>query len=222
MSFKSLYSIQKETNVTQGINSLKYMTSSGCYMTAVLGNVTFRNLCKALQVLVQTLLPKQLPKTPTSRPATLTSATLVFTGHTPVPGGAWHMLGHVGGKSRDDDMSHTENCPLSLSLASVTLQVPCPPAVPLHPCGTITSGCATSFLSFCPWLPPAARYRQHSGSTAISRGISPDKWLCWQPRAHPRCSAVWSPLCLDRGVSLSPSVSATRNNTNRWKSPAEP
>jgi len=60
-------------------------------VTAVLGDVDFRNLCKApsvgdtvsLLMLVQTLLPKQLPETPT-----LTSVRAVFTGHAPVAGGA--------------------------------------------------------------------------------------------------------------------------------------
>lgn len=122
MSFKSLYSIQKETSVTQGITPLKRKTPSGRYVTAVLGNMTFRNLCKAscigdaasLLMPVQTLLPKQLPETPHLPPATLTSARAVFTGYAPVPGGAWHMLGHAGGKSRDDNMSCPENWPLSL------------------------------------------------------------------------------------------------------------
>lgn len=96
MSFKSLYPIQKETNVTQGIIPLKCKRSSACYVTAVISNVTFTNYCKApstgdaasLMMLVQILLPKQLPKTSTSPPASPTSARVVFTGHAPVPGGA--------------------------------------------------------------------------------------------------------------------------------------
>ena len=118
MSFKSFYSIQKETNVTQGIIPLKCKTSSGCYVTAELGNVTFRNLCKApsvgdaasLLTLVRTLLPKQLPETPTfpQPPSPVPGQCLLVTQQCQV---VYDTFVH---KSRDDNISCPENWPLSL------------------------------------------------------------------------------------------------------------
>lgn len=70
MSFRNLYSIQKETDVTQRIIPLNYKTTWITYMTATLCGVTFVNLCNAsfgdatsLLMLVQTLQTEQLPKT---------------------------------------------------------------------------------------------------------------------------------------------------------------
>lgn len=184
MSFRSLYLIQKETSVTQGITPLNCKTSSGRCVTAALGKLTFRNLCKSPSIgntasadAGSNTAAKAAAQDPHFPPPTLTRARAVFTGHAPVTDGAWHMLGHAGGKSRDDNMSCPENWPLSLPAWSwhqsrcrfPLLQLFC-----YLPCETITSGCATFFPSFCPWLSPAARYG--SEEQAVGAQLSEGGW----------------------------------------------
>lgn len=147
MSFKSLYSIKKETDVTQGITPLKCETSLG-------HSETFRNVCKAPSVGDAALCWCWFKAG--AQDPTLPSTRAVFAGHAPLPGGA-DVFVH---RSQDDNMSCRElaSVPLCLSLASVTSQVYPSPAVLLRPCETITAGCAKYFPRFCPGLPPATSH----------------------------------------------------------------
>lgn len=89
MSFRSPYSIQKETDVTQRIIPLNYKTTWITYVTATLCSVTFVNLCNApsfgdatsLLMLVQTLQTEQLPET-----------------HSTLPPGSWQPLSPAPGR----------------------------------------------------------------------------------------------------------------------------
>lgn len=125
MSLKSLYSIKKEIDVSQGLIPLKCKTSLGCSVTAVLGNLTFRNVCKAPSIGDAALCwcwSKRCCQSRCPRPHFL-SARAVFAGHAPVPDGAWHVFVH---RSQMTTWAARElaSVPLCLSLASVTSQVP--------------------------------------------------------------------------------------------------
>lgn len=101
MSFKSLYSINKETDVTQGVIPLKCETSFGI-------SETFRNVCKASNVgdaAVCWCWFKAGAQDPTSL-----STRAVFAGHASVPGGA-DMYLFIGPRMTT---WAAENWPLSL------------------------------------------------------------------------------------------------------------
>lgn len=201
--------------MTQGIIPLKCKTSSGRYVTAALGNVTFRNLCKAPSVgdaaspliPVQTLLPKQLPETPTSPQPPL-----------PVPG--WCLLvTHQCQVVHDTCWVMLVASPGMTAWAAQRIGL-CPsspePGIS-HVAGSPSSSCSASPLCdshiwMCHLLPQFLpltfsscqvwELGVDSRSTAIKRGLTLNKWLSWQPWAHPHRLAVQSFLLFALTVPL--------------------
>lgn len=153
-------------------------------MTAVLSNVTFRNVCSAPSIGDAALCWCWFKAGAQS--ATSPSTRAVFAGHAPVPGGAWHVFQG----SQDDKMSCQK---IGLCLCawawhqsrrrSPLLQMFCytPGRQSQLDVPNISLGSSSSSQS--------PELRADRRRTVTKRGLVPNKWLF---QACPCCFAVWS------------------------------
>lgn len=188
MSFKSLYSIKKNPDVTLGVIPVKCKTPLGHSVTAVLGNTTISNGCKAPSIgdaaLCWCWFKAQKPTSPSAR--------AVFAGHTPVPGGAWHVFVQ---RSQDDNMS-CQKIGLCHSVPEPDIShVTGPPfsSCSATPCWDNHSWMCQIFpqvLSLTSSSSQSLELGVDSRSTVIERGLVPNKQLVQQPQACPCPSAV--------------------------------